>query len=525
MKYTTKYIKNQLSDVLESKKAHYHLRGGDLSKDIAIAFEADFISDTGVTKRDIEDEIKSVNECSRHIAYISANEVNKDTGEVNQIAGSVLESNACNNTILCPLCAAHKRNEVIQSVSLKIKTMEKIKDLYFYLLTLTVPTCSIENVRSNYDLLRDAWTNFVKMGQRRGKRRSAGETKKVVGYILGIETVKSNGLYHVHGHCFIVASEPIDYSTYEADKKAVLRAKYGDSIPKDELLPISKYLIKFVNSDGLIVDVPLSNLSKQWYEATRGRAVDIHCTPIDRKYIDITSGEIKDKPLITSCYEVVKYATKAWEIPKNELVRLWVALGGTRRITRGGIFSGSAWYKDLWKILVEKSRVTEFYTELSKQYASSTLEDERAKYTGYLESIDLLKCVDKKYLGQDSAYLTEKYSDMQRKKIYDVVKGIVVSSYLKHKNDIVGNIPKLGNSLSVIHKNSLTDLMRCLMRGISSCLYYEIKKEPIRGRDTMRVQRFVNRLREELFFGSVLRSSLSFKSVSSEIFGYLAAYK
>lgn len=525
MKYTTKYGEKQLSDVLESKRDRYHLRGDGLSSAIADVFDDDFISGTGVTKRDIKDEIVSVNECSRHISYISANQVDKMTGEINRVSGAVLESNACNNAILCPLCAASKRNAVIQSISPKIKAMEKMKDLYFYLLTLTVPTCDIDNVRSNYNLLRDAWTSFVKMGQRRGKRRSLGEMKKVVGYILSIETVKSNGLYHVHGHCFIVATEPIDYSTYDADKKAVLRAKYGNSIPKDELLPISKHLIKFITIDGSIVDVPLSNLSKQWYEATRGKAVDIHCTPIDRKYIDLTSGEIKDRPLITSCYEVIKYATKAWELPKEELVRLWVALGGTRRITRGGIFSGSAWYKNLWTVLVEKNKCVEFCAELSMQYASSTLEAERAKYLAYLERIDLLRCVGKKYSEQDSTYLVAKYSDMQRKKIFDVIKGVVLGAYLKHKNFIVGNLPMVGKRLSVLYKNNLTDLMRNLMKGISACLYYEIKNENIRGRDTLIIKRFANRLREELFFGSVLRASQSFRTVSDEIHTILANYK
>jgi len=529
MKYTTKYSENQLASVLGSKKHKYHLRdSSELDKDIANQFDDNnYISDTGITKRDILDEIESVNVCSRHVAYISVGELNKETGEVVPVAGAVLESNACNNSILCPLCAANKRNEVIQSISVKIKTMEKMKGLHYYLLTLTLPTCSIDNVRKNYDLLRDAWTSFVKMGQRRGGKRSSGEMGKTIGYILGIEAVKSNAdLYHVHGHCFLVTTEPIDYSTYDQDKRAVLRAKYGNNIPKDELLPISKHLIKFTDSEGSIVDVPLSALSLQWYEATKGAAVDIHCTPIDRKYFDILSGEMKDKPLITSCYEVVKYATKAWEVPKNDLVRMWVELRGTRRITKGGIFSGSRWYKKIWGDLVEKNECTHFHLELAKSYVSSTLDEERSKYRAYLESIDRLECgIDSKYHESDSTYLTEKYSDLQRKRIYDVVKGLVVSNYLKHKNDIVEKIPVIGRAGSVVRKNSLTDLMRGLMRGVSNCLFCEIKLEPIKGINAERVKRFVDTLRGELFFGYVLRASRSFNSVSSQIYDILASYK
>lgn len=528
MKYTTKYDSSQLPVLLGEKRSRYHLKNNtSLTPEIAESYPDDFISKTtGITKRDIADEILSVNNCSRHVVYVSANQVDKDNGDIKEIAGAVLEADACNNQILCAQCAAHKRNETIQSISSKIKTMEKISGLHYYLLTLTIPTCSIDDVRKNYDMLRDSWTDFTKMGQRRGGlRRSGGEMAKCIGYVLGIEVVKAvNDLYHIHGHCFVVTTSPLDFSTYDKDKKAILRAKYGNNIPNDELKPIAKDLVQFRSADGTITGVPLSPLSRQWYESTGGRAVDIHCTPIERKQFDFLSGEYKNTPLITSCYEVVKYATKSWEVDPVDLVRLWISLAGTRRITKGGVFAGGSFYRDLWGVLVDKGLCRDFWEKIVSEYCDSTLSEERKKFSTYKEFVNLYEFKGKDYFEQDSTYIKEKYSDLERKHIYDVLKGVIVSTFIRFKREIVKNIDNFGEKISVVRKNSLTDIMRGMMRGVSNCMYYEITGKPVSGHFSGIVFKLVSVLRKDLFFGRVMVKSKSFSWVSSEIKRVLSAF-
>jgi hypothetical protein len=87
-------------------------------------------------------------------------------------------------------------------------------------------------------------------GQRRllGSR-SGGEWSKVTAAIVGIEpkVAKDGDGYHVHGHGFLVCSEPLDYRLHHNDPD-------------------------YVANDGTI----LSKLTREWYEATENESYNVN---------------------------------------------------------------------------------------------------------------------------------------------------------------------------------------------------------------------------------------------------------
>jgi hypothetical protein len=304
--------------------------------DFKAIYGTDYISEHGITLNDISDLIRRIEHCSETTVY----ENNVDINEHGEISDnlSILESTCCHEYNVCPLCASVKRNHVMRYLKPVFSVIKKVPELHTYMGTITIRGSS--NAAADYQKLRQSWTRFIKMGQRRSGGRSCGESSKIVGSLLSIEIVPELGNdknYHVHGHVVLVCNAPLSYVIYDQDKKRQLSKIYGKYIPKKKLdeIVIKKIMIPDAIDDKQIYkEIAVSKLSEEWYDASG--SINFWVKPLKERYID---G--KQKSVENQLYEVVKYATKSWELDTLQLIDLWGALKGKRRITRSGIFTAN----------------------------------------------------------------------------------------------------------------------------------------------------------------------------------------
>jgi len=356
-KYTLKSIE---SVEKKEKLLGYSKRvvSGLAAVDLSSAFSSDFVSKNGNTINDYRRAIDRLAACSSTMSIDYASGYDSMTGEVID-RYQVVDPHRCNLYALCPVCASSRRARVFQELNPYIKTLQKMP-LFWYLATITIKSCADPVVA--YDSLRRSWTAFTKKGQKRTRGRSHGEAGKFVGSLLSIEVTKSEGgLYHVHGHALIVADKRIDYTVYSQTKKRELEKIYGNNIPENELVKIVNDYI--VDEGGHIV--PLSKLSGEWYGSSG--CYNFHCAPIVQN--DFVAGVYKT--IESQLYEVVKYTCKPWELEPVELLALYDALQGKRKITRSGVFlkrNRSDWYRLIVKYGLQKTwrdfssmRVDDFY--------------------------------------------------------------------------------------------------------------------------------------------------------------------
>ncbi len=377
-----------------------------------------FISKRGTTIPDLENKIDAFGNCCKNMTY----GVNPENWEDYQ----VLEKMSC-QLPFCAVCASSKRNSLLMQYHPMFKTFDKIKDLHFYMVTLSLG--NNKDLSNGYNELRESFEAFNKMGQSRGNDSfSGGEMSKNIGYVMSIEYTYNPEMdnYNVHAHIIMVCNSRLDYRVYDknsrynqelkkfikgdrpvlsdvseiflfnkfgfqlptlkrfkkdrekylelykflyknrADKEYnFLYSYYSEMLPKSEMM---KYAIKFVDVDGKKMAV--SKISEEWYRATKGKGITIDVREIKNSgSVRTERGYKKIESLSDHLVEVLKYETKLNEMPDNLVLKAYIELEGTRRISRGGIFTNYSRYSELWGKILQDNDLEDYYTYQLNKYS------------------------------------------------------------------------------------------------------------------------------------------------------------
>lgn len=392
-------LKNKIDTTVEK------LRSIDLEE----TFGPDFISPYSYnTIYDIDRILTRIENCSTEIHIQTSGENFR-----------IIERKCCGVSCICAICASVKRNRIQQEIKPYIDTMKMIPGVRFYMITATIR--NVIEPGDGYEKLRQSWTKFIKMGQKReGFQRSGGEASKIDASIFSLETVKENNntaLFNTHAHILVVCREPIDYRVYNQESKSNLQRKYGyGNIPKEEL---DKIALKRITNNGKEINV--SKIQEEWILSTDG---DTNIR-VDELYDGKKNPKGQRMSLEKQLYEVVKYETKPFDVEDPlDLLKIFDSVSGKRRTTKAGWFTMrnvEAWENVLnennltetfWKAYYKN---TEFvwddnltvYNTISYKWIPS---DEPFLYDGSLEINPKAKLLDN----------YEKYSEICRRRGYQI---------------------------------------------------------------------------------------------------------
>jgi len=139
------------------------------------------------------------------------------------------------------------------------------------------------------------------------KYRRGGQWANVQAGFMSIEILSgaTMGLWNTHAHALLFCEKPLDYSIYDQDKKAELHARYGRTIPEKELNAITRDRIEYKNDAGEKSTVPLSPITREWYDLTGSVNVDV--IPLKNPF---QKSPLSSYELAAACDEIVKYSTK-----------------------------------------------------------------------------------------------------------------------------------------------------------------------------------------------------------------------
>jgi len=397
-KYTTNAPKS-LNKKEELKKynnttLHNFLKLGNLKDH----YEQNYISKNGKTVDDYKDLVKKFSNCSSSITL----EIDSNSEQ-----HKLLDGNQCGLRCACSVCSSIKRNALIQEILPKVKSLSMIPEINFYMLTLTVE--NNESASYAYNQLRDAWTRFNKMGQKRKEKNSGGEASKILGSVFSMETSKGkDGLKHVHAHVLLCVDGKIDYSVYDwkCNLGKQLIKKYGwGKIPTDELIKIAKDKVIMEEKE-----IPVSKLTKEWYQCTNGKAINAQC--------DILKPA-KGKSIPDQVFEVIKYEVKAWEFQGKEILDIHDDLTGKRQATKRGIFTNRQNSVNIFNELLRKNNLVEFYNSLVKstekvlfnesEVLTFILSNESRTYE--INQSGFYNDTNKEYIQRIRAFLLNKYKE------------------------------------------------------------------------------------------------------------------
>lgn len=291
-----------------------------------------FLTENLYTKKLIKEKIDRIINCStRLISHKS-----KITGIVNKTDGVIDSSekikdktnlyfgNSCNQYLLCPLCA-RKHADVLKAKYFDKIISESKKYKYAYMITFTVE--NQESFDDGYTLLQESLRSFRRQGQKRENGKSTGESAKILSGIgCGeVKEGKKSKLWHIHNHFIVFTNERIDYTIYDKDKKESIILQYQRELnrnpTKRELLPaVNRFVV--VNGEKR----PVSKLSMEWYRATGGNGINIDCRPLKGNGISLNGA----------VHEVIKYASKINNLPKEKLLEILVNKDKKRFFTTWG---------------------------------------------------------------------------------------------------------------------------------------------------------------------------------------------
>lgn len=283
-----------------------------------IFYENNLLTPKGITTPTLQRTVRRVLNCSTKSAYTDKTLIDRQTGEI-QSRKYALINNNCGVNILCPVCS-EKRTRRIQAHYLPlIKELSKGKHMYSV-------TFTIENTPEflpGYYNIKNGLRKFRVKGQ---KGRS-GEASKIDAGIYNIEVLPGirPGTYHIHAHSLMITNKPLDYSIYEQEEKKKIIAWYQKEFnckpDKDALLPAVK---KFITING--IETPVSKLSSEWYEATKGSGINIHVQPI--------SGD--PEAIDKSIREILKYNSKINNMETNQIYEILRDKKGLRLLDTWG---------------------------------------------------------------------------------------------------------------------------------------------------------------------------------------------
>ncbi|HSW65499.1 MAG TPA: hypothetical protein VLH56_19640 [Dissulfurispiraceae bacterium] len=262
------------------------------------------VSESGLTRSDVMDKVRRVYDCSG-VIELRATYTPDESGVLEQKL-SVHNASFCKQYLVCPICARRvqsiRRKRFEEPIRRMVETHKNA-----YMVTFTIKDGL--SLRDRLIHLRKSVRAFMRMGQVRRRRqvdesgkvwtvygRSGGEAGKFGAGVLGTEIKRGDDSqqWHVHAHGIFFTDEALDYRVYDKEKRAQLHAKYGNSIPKEELDKIALARVMFGGES-----VAVSKISSEWFAAT-GDSISIDVRPI--------KGSVRK--VWDTCREILKYPVK-----------------------------------------------------------------------------------------------------------------------------------------------------------------------------------------------------------------------
>lgn len=282
----------------------------------------DFLSETLYTKKILQQKAQKIYHCHDKILKSEKISINQDTGEFKKNI-ELLIGNFCNQFLLCPVCAK-KRTEIIYHkyfAGIK-KQFNKFK--YSYFLTFTIENQN--KFSDSWEILTDGLRKFRLMGQRRGRYsglKSGGESGKIKSAIGCGEIKKGekSKLWHSHYHFIVFADDKIDYSIYDEKKKKEIIINCNENFFKQPDKNDLSIAIK-----ERIDNIPVSKLSREWYQATDGKGINLSCIPIKN-----TENEINK-----TIREIIKYTSKVSDLSRDDMLEVLINKDKKRFLTTWG---------------------------------------------------------------------------------------------------------------------------------------------------------------------------------------------
>jgi len=263
-----------------------------------ILIDTDVVAIDKYTKNDIREKILAIKNCSTLLELRGY-----ENGETR-----LHNANFCKNPIVCPICAARTSNKrramYLPAVELAVEryvvTEKQCQEQNLpygytgaYLCTATIPGGT--NLEERINFLSKSMLRFRKMGQKRAKTCSGGESSKIKAALSNIEIKIGTGSneWHVHAHFLAFTNNPLDTKIYDSNYQIEI---------DDKKNPGHKKTIK------------LSKIQYEWYLATNCQAFIYDVKAIKYKEFvgDIHCESITQSIMMQSA-EVFKYNTKLTE--------------------------------------------------------------------------------------------------------------------------------------------------------------------------------------------------------------------
>ena len=287
-----------------------------------------FLTLNGITAYYVYKKFNSTRNCCSYTEVAKYQKVNEKTGLITS-GNETVETNYCNNPLICSVCARRMQNERIAKYYQKLETMSKACQ-YVYLITKTIKdSVSFEE---DYHKLNDANRRFYK----KGENGYNGEYSKVKAAISKIEVKigANSGLWHLHMHEIYFCDTPIDYKIYNQKIKSKIcndiQKRYNRKPTKKELLPAALNIETVNVAGGKTKKIAFSKLSKEWFRSVN-----------DMQSLNIDVRRISDKEdILPECLEVLKYQSKTADMKKSHLVDMVAYSPGKRFFRTYGALRG-----------------------------------------------------------------------------------------------------------------------------------------------------------------------------------------
>lgn len=296
----------QKSEKIDKRPALKKFAENNLHKKLEeFTYDKYLLTPKGVTIPTLQRTVKRILNCSTQFASTEKTLVNMSTGE-SQTRKYSLMNNSCGVHLVCPVCS-EKRTRRIQARYLpQIKELSKGK--FMYSVTFTIK--NTPTFLDGYNKLKTGLRKFRLKGQ---KDRN-GEASKIDAGLYNIEILDGTipGTYHIHAHSLFITNQKLDYSIYDNKKKQSIIHSYESTLnrtpDKNELLSAVK--------DAMLINgimVPVSKISREWYESTQGSGINIHVKPIKNN---------DEKKVESAIREILKYNSKINEMNTNQIYEI-----------------------------------------------------------------------------------------------------------------------------------------------------------------------------------------------------------
>jgi hypothetical protein len=244
------------------------------------------VSDSNLTRSDLHDKLKKIHDCAGLLEF-RTHFVPDSTGDLEQ-RFRIHNATYCRHYTVCEICS--RRVQLTRWKRFR-EPVENLVGKYPHVYHVTFTIEDKARLGERIDFLQSAFRNFVRMGQKRGRKKSLGEWSKVGAAIVATENKRgeNSDLWHSHKHALLFCRKPLSYQVYDPDKLRRLERLYGyRKVPKHAMREAALNLVKFQGEM-----VPASKLSLEWLKATAGQGISVHARRLRGNVADVAKEVLK----------------------------------------------------------------------------------------------------------------------------------------------------------------------------------------------------------------------------------------